>query len=354
LIAVPLSETNAHPLLVCSYEDRPEALDGLVFMAESLFRTDPAVCLHLTVPDAPPAVRAWAQRRPEVALSTKRPDGVTGWDIKPWLLLDELSAGNREVLWLDADMIVTRPISSMLAAFRPESLIVAEEWFLPGPMRLSELWGLPTARAVVPVNSCFVRATQFHRSLLERWLQMTLEASYREAQMVPMERRPFHLASDQALLTALLGSREFGGVSLDYIRIGRHIAQCAGSSGYRPLDRILDLFRGLPPLIHCIGRKPWESRNSAGGMRGLLADVATDVHPYVLAARRMAKDLNVQREWLDAQTFLGAMLRRLAFGHPGMAGLPLAIPHALLTQIKLFCERQRGRSRSPVAEVPVR
>lgn len=351
---MPLSETNAPPLLVCSYEDRPAALDGLVFMAESLFRVDPAISLHLTVPDAPPAIRAWAQGRPEVTLSTERPDGVSGWDVKPWLLLHELSAGCEEVLWLDADMIVTRPLSSMLAAFPPESLIVAEEWFLPEPRRLSSLWGLPTARAVVPVNSCFVRVTQFHRPLLERWLQMTRETRYRDAQMLPMERRPFHLASDQALLTALLGTPEFGGVSLDYIRIGRHIAQCAGSSGYRPQHRILDLFRGLPPLIHCIGRKPWESRNNAGGMRGLMADVATDVHPYVLAARRVAKDLNVQREWLEAQTLPGAVLRRLAFGHPGMAGLPLAIPHALLTQIKLFCERQRDRSRRPAAEVPIR
>ena len=135
------SETNAHPLLVCSYEDRPAALDGLVFMAESLFRVDPAISLHLTVPDAPPAIRAWAQGRPEVTLSTERPDGVSGWDVKPWLLLHELSAGCEEVLWLDADMIVTRPVSSMVAAFPPESLIVAEEWFLPEPRRLSSLWG---------------------------------------------------------------------------------------------------------------------------------------------------------------------------------------------------------------------
>jgi hypothetical protein len=152
------------------------------------------------------------------------------------------------------------------------------------------------------------------------------------------------LTSDQALLTALLGSREFGGVSLDYIRIGRHIAQCAGSSGYRPLDRIRDLFRGLPPLIHCIGRKPWDAGNRPNGMRGLLAHVATDVSPYVLAARRTAKDLDMCRPWMEAQTSLGALLRRLAFDDPGMAGLPLALPHTVLTQIELGLERLRGRS----------
>jgi hypothetical protein len=344
LIAVPAVKTNARPLLVCSYEDRPSALDGLLFMAESLCRVDRAITLHLTVPDAPPAVLAWAQRRPDVVLSARRPEGVSGWDVKPWLLLEELSAGNREVLWLDADMIVTRPISSILREFDSQSLIVAEEWFLPGPMDLSQYWGLPAARAVVPVNSCFVRVTQSHRALLERWLQMTRQPSYRDAQTIPVARRPFHLVSDQALLTALLGSAEFGGVAIDYIRIGRHIAQCAGSSGYRPQHRILDLFRGLPPLIHCIGRKPWETRNDLGGIHGLLADIATDVSPYVLAARGIAKDLDKRRDWMDAQTSVGALLRGLALGHPGMAGLPLAIPHAVLTQIKLRLERERGRA----------
>ncbi len=323
------SDAAAQSVRICSYEDRPSAMDALIFMAESLCRVDSAVSLHLTVPEATPAVRAWAQRRPEVVLTTRRPDGVRGWDVKPWLLLQELRAGRREALWLDADMIVTRPVSSILADFLPESLIVAEEWNLPGAVRLTPLWGLPTARAVVPVNSCFIRVTQAHRQLLERWLQMTREPRYREAQALPFERRPFYLTSDQALLTALLGSQEFGELSFDYIRIGRHIAQCAGSSGYRPRDRALDLFRGLPPLIHCIGRKPWESSH-----KSLMNDLVTDVSPYVLAARRVARDLDLCPEWLEARTSAGAALRAVTAGHPGMAGLPLAILHASLIKIK--------------------
>ena len=316
-------------VVICSYEDRPAAMDGLILMVESLCRVDKGVSLHLTVPDVPPAIRARLDRRPEVTLSIRQPEGVSGWDVKPSLLLQALEAGNPQVLWLDADMIVTHSISSMLAEFPPDSLIAAEEWFLPEPVSLAPLWGLAAARTVVPVNSCFVRVTQRHRPLLERWLQTTREPRYREAQMVPLARRPFHLMSDQALLTALLGSREFGDVSVDYIRIGRHIAQCAGSSGYRPHHRVLDLIRGLPPLIHCIGRKPWERPSDQRGFAGLLADLATDVSPYVLAARRTGRDLDIHPEWLDARTSLGVVLRAVTFGHPGMAGLPLAIPHAL-------------------------
>jgi hypothetical protein len=327
---------SAPPLLVCSYEDRPAALDGLILMVESLCRCDGGVCLHLTVPEAPSAFREWATHRPEVTLSTGRPAGVSGWDVKPWLLLQELNGGSPQALWLDADMIVTRPVSSMVAEFPADSLIVAQEWFLPKPRSLAPLWGLPAARSVTPVNSCFVRVTPAHRPLLERWLCMTREPRYREAQKIlPMEKRPFHLWSDQALLTALLGSAEFGGVSIDYIRLGRHIAQCAGSSGYRVRHRIMDLFRGLPPLIHCIGRKPWDRVDEPGALQRLLTDSATDVSPYVLAARRVARDLDMHPAWLDARTPMGALLRGLTFGHPGMAGLPLAVPHELFTKMTI-------------------
>jgi len=315
-------------LPVCSYEDRPEAMDGLILMGESLCRVDPEVSLHLTVPEAPAALRGWAERRPQVVLSTTPPDGVSGWDVKPWLLLQELSAGRPEALWLDADTIVTRPVSLLLKEFPGASLIVAEEWNRPQPVHLAHLWELASVRPVRPVNSCFLRVTQAQRALLERWLQMTHDRRYREAQALPFERRPFHLASDQVLLTALLGSAEFGSVPFAYLWVGRHIAQCAGSSGYRPHHRLLDLFRGLPTLIHCVGRKPWMSDHERGRVHRFLTDLASDVSPYVLASRKVARALDGIPAWIDARTALGALLRLVTAYHPGLAGLPLAILHA--------------------------
>ena len=41
---------EAHsPLCVCSYEDRAEAMDSLILMAESLCAVDSHVSLHLTL-----------------------------------------------------------------------------------------------------------------------------------------------------------------------------------------------------------------------------------------------------------------------------------------------------------------
>jgi 6-phosphogluconolactonase len=322
------------PLRVCSYEDRPEAMDSLILMGESLCRSDTAVSLHLTVPDAPASVLAWAERRPEIVLSTKRPDGVNGWDVKPSLLLEELSAGwagtagRNEALWLDTDIIVTAPVSSLLDNFPPDSLVVAEEW-RKGEVPVSRLWGMPSLRAAPVFNNCFIRVTQAHQPLLERWLQMTRDPRYREAQALPFDQRPLHLSHDGWLLIALLESEEFGHLPVDLIRLGHHIAQCAGSSGYRPHDRLLDLVRGLPPLIHGLGRKPWDPTRERGRTETWLLDLATDVSPYVLAARRVAKDLGMAPQWLEPRTSLGAALRLLTAGHPGMAGLPLAIVHAL-------------------------
>src|ERR1700722_15209041 len=118
-------------------------MDALILMGESLLGVDGGVSLHLTVPGAPASVRAWAERRPEVTLSTERPLGVSGWDVKPVLLLQELSQDRPEALWLDTDMIVTRPVSQLVRQFPEDHLIVAEEWVKMGVIPVTHFWGMP-------------------------------------------------------------------------------------------------------------------------------------------------------------------------------------------------------------------
>jgi hypothetical protein len=302
-------------------------MDSLILMAESLCATDRDVSLHLTVPDAPESVLAWARSRPEVVVSTARPEGGTGWDVKPWLLLQQLNEGVSSALWLDDDIIVTHPVSRMLREFPSDVLLFAEEWGR-WTVPVSHMWGMRSVRPVQLFNNCFIRVTQAHRLLLERWLQMTRDPRYREAQALPYAKRPIQAQHDGWLLVALLESEEFGQLPFEYIRSGRHIAQCAGSSGFRPSDRLLAIFRGLPPLIHGLGRKPWEVRRERNRIQRFLLDFATDVSPYVLAARRVAQDIDIPLDWLRPRTRLGALSRSLTGGHPAMAGLPLATIHA--------------------------
>jgi hypothetical protein len=313
-------------------------MDSLILMAESLCAVDRDVSLHLTVPDAPESLLAWARGRPEVILSTERPQGVTGWDVKPWLLLHHLNQGIPRVLWLDDDIVVTRPISKMLQQFPSDALIFAEEWGR-WTVPVSQLWGLKSVRPVELFNNCFIHVSQAHRSLLERWLQMTRDPRYRDAQRLPYEQRPVQAQHDGWLLIALLESEEFCQLQFECIRSGRDIAQCAGSSGYPPLARLLGLFTGLPALIHGLGRKPWGVVQEQRRMQRFLLDFATDVSPYVLASRKVAKKLNMHPEWVEPRTRLGAIARFLTASHPAMAGLPMATVHAAHLGIKRMIDK---------------
>jgi len=262
-------------LRVCSYEDRAIGMDGLILMGESLCSVDKAVSLHLTVPDAPAYVRKWAASRPEVELSTERLPELSGWNIKPSLLLRELDAGWEAPLWLDSDMIVSQPISKVVQRYSREALLLAEEWTDAPPLAIAEGWGLKSKRPISVVNNCFVRVTQAHRPMMERWREMLHDSRYRAAQALPYDKRPKHFLHDGWPLIALLECEEFGDVEYDFIRRNGEIAQCAGSSGYRPLHRIIDVFRGLPALIHGLGRKPgrgwWRATPVAGPRNGCFA-----------------------------------------------------------------------------------
>lgn len=324
-------------LRVCSYEDRAIGMDSLMLMGESLCSVDKAVSLHLTVPDAPAKVRDWAASRPEVELSTERLPGLSGWNIKPSLLLQELDAGWTEALWLDSDMIVSQPISRVVRRYPREALILAQEWTDAPPLAIAAGWGLKSKRPISVVNNCFVRVTQKHRAMLERWLEMLHDERYRAAQALPYDERPKHFLHDGWPLIALLESEEFGDVEYDYIRRNGEIAQCAGSSGYRPMHRMLDVFRGLPALIHGLGRKPWEPV-AGSGMQRMLLEMATDVSPYVLASRRVARKLGMKPEWTEARTMPGKVMRGVTGGHPGLAGLPLSILHS----VEMLVNRMRG------------
>ena len=248
--------------------------------------------------------------------------------MKPSLLLRELDAGAAEVLWLDEDMIVTRAISPILGEFAPDAFLLAEEWHGRMIVPAAPDWGLPYERPLQVVNACFIRVTQSHRPILNRWMELLRDPRYRQAQTAPMERRPTHLRHDGWPLIALLQGGEFSHVPVDWIRKGRHIAQCAGSSGYRPVNRLLDLCRGLPPLIHGIGRKPWGPVAAAGTLQRFLLNLAMDLSPYVLTSKKIANDLGMHADWLEPRTAAGSWLRQATGSHPGLAGLPLAMLHS--------------------------
>src|SRR5262249_55224798 len=119
-------------------------------------------------------------------------------------------------------------------------------------------WGLPVGRSFpVTLNSCVLRVTRAHLPLLRRWRELLDDPEYQAAQRRPFEQRALHHLSDQDVLNALVGSKEFDEFELRYLRGGVDMLHCGGSAGYSLRLRARGLLRHTPPFLHAIAGKPW-------------------------------------------------------------------------------------------------
>jgi hypothetical protein len=232
-------------------------------------------------------------------------------------LLDLFDAGHDEVVWMDTDLIVMRDIRLVLGVLPEEVFVVAEEhpWVSGnGSTRRTEYLELEVGR-VFPrtLNAGFLRVTRFHRPLLERWNLLLRRPDYRESQNLPYEERLWYLGCDQDLLSGLLGSTDFMHVPLKLLRAGPDIAQCFCNRGYTVANRLRNLFKGLPPLVHGQGPKPWELTNV------LFAELS----PYCAAALPYAEQLDEPTSWMKPRSGWGRLLDGLALGNPNLRDLPL-------------------------------
>jgi hypothetical protein len=84
-------------------------------------------------------------------------------------------------------------------------------------------------------------------------------------------------------------------------------------------------------------------RSEQNPVERCLTALADDVSAYVLAARPVARDLGMHPRWILARTWLGALPRTVTAGHPSLAGLPLAIPHALLRRLRRLIGGRRHK-----------
>lgn len=314
------TKTNP-PLTLETYEDRPAAWIGLKLLSLSLQRSSPEVRLRVWgLPTGAP-ITGWMARRPGVVLREEVPMSLGGWDVKPWILGRVLREGASQAVWIDGDIIVngdlnqlldTVPTSCFLATEEP---LHSEEVQGSGP-RLGAL-GLTPGRPILrTVNSCFVRAKSEHLRLLDTWQTSMQDERYREAQRKPFLERPLGCRGDQDVLTGLLGSREFQDTAFHLLREGSEIAQCMHTLGFRTLARIRATFRGLPPLIHAQGEKPWDDNVS----------VSTQLSPYARLAADLASLVPEEpMEWTQPRSQVARLLDVMFLRHHSLRGLPLTM-----------------------------
>ena len=150
------------------------------------------------------------------------------------------------------------------------------------------------------------------------------------------------LIGDQDVLTALIGSKEFSEVPVRYLRRGKDIVQCVGPAGYTVRERIRNIGRGLPPLLHGAEPKLW-GVSAAGAQRHSIRRhydrLCRELCPYIWVARQFRDELAGEVNELEVRTVAGRLCRALALGDPTLQGLPLALVHTIGRRIK---RRVRG------------
>jgi hypothetical protein len=286
--------------------------------------------------------REWLQRFDGVTLLESLPDGASSWNCKPHVLLPQFDAGFDEAIWLDSDVLVTRDPSSLFDDLADDVLAGTEE----APTSLDQGWavrardwGLPPGRDEArTLNSCVLRVTRRHESLLTEWRQLLNRADYVAWQARPVDQRPLAFKSDQDVLNALLGSRAFADVSVRFLRGGVDVIHSGGGPGYSLALRARGMFRRIPPFLHAIGGKPWVIFTPEYAARHprwytKYRRILQETSVYVTRARGFEGDVGEPSPWLRMRSPAGRVVSGLGFGHFALRGLPLTIAGALAVRV---------------------
>jgi hypothetical protein len=322
-------------MIICAFDDRPADVLGLKLLVCSLARYLPDVPVHLACPVADADFRRWLLSYPQVTLDEAGHLKGKGWDVKPLLIRQLLEMGHDTVMWMDSDIIVTRDFRSLMPDDR--SLVVTEEAWLNrfGVEQRTIGWGLAIGRELPGVNTCIVRANAGHLGLIRTWQEMLQHPDYQRARALPFELRAPHLLGDQDVLLGLLGSQRFLDVDVHVLRAGREIIQSSGVQGYPPLQRLAHLLRGLPPLIHSQGHKPWRSpdTSSAARMREFLLQLHLETAPYTHFARQYRAAIQPFPACLEIRSPLGRLSNVFSLGQPALRGFGQALAHSNWRQL---------------------
>ena len=332
-------------MIACVHEDRPRATVGIRLLALSLERHCPGLNLIVSAPNATEEDAAWLHNRHNVELIDIPELDGEGWNAKPVMLRRLLDMGHGSALWMDSDIVAHRDFRHMLDGLSDRHVVVsqAEYWDLyqEGSLR-AELWGLRVGRSLPYLaSSGFLLVTSRHAELLEAYRILLNDQHYRRVQRLHQYERPVHMIGDQDVLTALLASARFSDLPIRYIKRGGEMALTVGPPGYTIMERLANLGRGLPPLIHCGGLKPWdaESADAPPGQGWSWYDRwYMETCPYAWVARSYREDLgnvaNGPIVGLDPEALPSRLCRALTFDSPNMQGMPQTVFHTIAKRLK--------------------
>lgn len=320
-------------LIICIAEDRRSFEPSVKLLLLSLARHSPALRVHLIFPPASAEFISWLKSYSNVTLNRTAVLDSSGLNIKPTVMLSLMEAGNNEVVWIDSDIIVLEDISPIFQGLGLSTFVVTEEalsgrYYDYGGER-ARRWGFAVGRTLpFAVNTGIIRATTAHRALLERWRDLLASSPYREAQRLDWRVRPWHLLTDQDVLTALLSVPEFSGIPIKALKRGKDIIQYFGPRGYTVAERTLNILGYGPKFVHSQGPKPWAHHWEGVRFSRLgeyLRAIYLDLSPYTLAAQKYRSKMDGEADWMDLHFTLSKIFRLMGFWYLPLVGLPLAI-----------------------------
>ncbi|HTS47018.1 MAG TPA: hypothetical protein VMH05_03690 [Bryobacteraceae bacterium] len=345
----------------CLAEDRPDHETGLRLAILSLVKHCPGAPVYVYKPPAKSNFADWVRRFPQVVWLDHTPHHSHAWNCKPQALKPLLDKGHRAAVWLDADLVVTRDCRPIFDRLDEPVLAVTQEpasLAYQGTAVRTRAWKLEVGRAFpFTLNSSVVRVSRHHIALLERWAEMVNDPEYIACQKMALEERPIHMASDQDVLNALAGSRDFADIPLHVFRSAVDIIHAGGALGYSAGERIRGAFRPKPTFFHATAGKPWlwlggqpywSQRNFFSFHRRLLQETS----PYLFEVRQYRAELGEDAPWMDWRTGTGMVLRFVGFGHFALSGLPIALAAGAMDTVQKLSRPARSSEPSEGA-VPV-
>ena len=227
--------------MICIAEDRATETVAIKLLLLSLGRHCPDLPVVLFFPPANEEFLRWSERFPGLEVVTEPVPGAYTWNNKPQVMLPLLDGRVEEVWWIDSDVILSGDFRTRIPALDHQTLVVCEEALNGKPEdggRRARAWGFELGR-VLPgaVNPCVMRATGSHKALFERWQNLE-SPEYLAAQDQLWFNRPGHMLSDMDVLTALLSSVDYAGVSARMASAGEGdhpILRAAGLHVERPV-----------------------------------------------------------------------------------------------------------------------
>ena len=334
---------SSRGMAFCLAEDRADCEIGLRLAILSLCRLCPNTPVYVYRPTLNSQFAPWIRRFPQVTLIPEAPTGASTWNCKPHALKPLLLAGHSEVVWLDSDILITRDCRPLFADLGERILAIAEQpKSLPqqGTEERTRGWKLEVGRTFsFTLNSAVVRVTQYHLPLLERWAEYLGDPRYVSLQSLPLEQRPLHMMSDQDVLNALLGAREFANVPLHILGSGTEIIHAGGLLGYSSAERLLGVLKRKPTFLHATSGRPWlwlggTLNWSQPNFFGWYRRLSQELSPYLFESRRYKSQLGEDSGWMYHRTATGTLLRFLGLGHFAIRGLPLTMAAEVVDRVR--------------------